>query len=149
MRSLAFTPRWIGGGLFCLTAAAVCGFLGHWQWDVAQHGSLQNTAYAFNWWLFSALFIGFWFKALRDTAHRDAVGEGASAAAARMGPVSGPLPQLVPMAGRGLAGAALRLPREREPAPDVPRPPIPTAEEDPDVAAWNDWLAELNAEPKR
>jgi hypothetical protein len=123
VRALAFTPRWIGGLLFCLTAASVCGFLGHWQWDVAQHGTLQNSAYAFNWWLFAALFVGFWFKALRDTARRDR--------ALTVSP--SPLP----------------VPKNRAPAPTLPRPPLPSAQEDPDVAAWNQWLAELNANPQR
>lgn len=127
MRALAFTPRWIGGLLFCLAAAGFCAFLGRWQWDVAQHGSLQNTAYAFNWWLFAALFLGFWFKALRDTARRDA---GLVAENAKLIP---PKPSS----------------RTREPAPNSPRRALPTAQEDPDVAAWNDWLAELNANPGR
>ncbi|HVV31385.1 MAG TPA: hypothetical protein VHC41_10950 [Mycobacteriales bacterium] len=135
MPRLAFTPRWIGGLLFCLTAAAVCGVLGYWQWDVAQarHGSLQNTAYAFNWWLFSFLFVAFWFKALHDTTHRPA------------GHAHRPRPA-VPVP---------RLP-DRDPRVALParaaaliQAPLPTPEEDPDVAEWNDWLAELNANPRR
>jgi hypothetical protein len=128
VRALVFTPRWIGGLLCCLVASAFCAFLGHWQWDVAEHGSLQNTAYAFNWWLFSALFLGFWFKALRDTVRRDA-GLGAD--------------------GTAQAAPVKPLPRTREPAPGRPRPALPTAQEDPDVAAWNDWLTELNANQGR
>jgi hypothetical protein len=133
VRELARTPRWIAGALFCLAGAAVCAFLGVWQWNSAEslHGTLQNLAYAFNWWLFAALFIGFWFKALRDTVRRDA------------GQAAG-----IPTVSSGL-GSVPNLARLREPAPDVPRPPIPTAEEDPDVAAWNRWLAELNANPSR
>lgn len=126
MRALALTPRWIGGLLFCLAAATVCGFLGHWQWDVAAHGSLQNTAYAFNWWLFSVLFIAFWFKALHDAVRRDRL------AAAGLSP----------------SGAQLRPNGPREPAATSVAIPLPTAQEDPDVAAWNDWLAELNANPR-
>jgi DNA-binding transcriptional regulator of glucitol operon len=132
VRELALTPRWIAGALFCLAGAAVCAFLGVWQWNSAEslHGTLQNLAYAFNWWLFAALFIGFWFKALRDTVRRDAAEAAGTPIARGLGPVPKPV-------------------RVREPAPDVPRPPLPTAEEDPDVAAWNRWLAELNANPSR
>jgi DNA-binding transcriptional regulator of glucitol operon len=128
VRGLALTPRWIGGLLFCLAAGAVCALLGRWQWDVAQHGSLQNTAYAFNWWLFSALFIGFWFKALRDTVRRDLLIS------------EGRVPQSIAEKPRS---------RIREPAPNQGKPPLPTTQEDPDVAAWNNWLTELNADPQR
>jgi len=130
VRALAFTPRWIGGLLFCLAAAAVCGFLGKWQWNASEsvHGTLQNLAYAFNWWLFAAFFVFFWFKALRDTARRNAG---------------------LPVRNPGAFAPAPRLPKVREPAPERPRPSIPTAQEDPDVAAWNAWLAELNAQPRR
>jgi hypothetical protein len=146
VRALAFTPRWIGGLLFCLTAAAVCAFLGHWQWDVARHGSMQNTAYAFNWWLFAALFVGFWFKALRDTVRRDA-----DLQTGRASGLSSPASRSA--AGISVSGLAAspagKMSRIREPAPQATRPVLPTPEEDPDVAAWNDWLAELNADPKR
>jgi DNA-binding transcriptional regulator of glucitol operon len=124
---LAFTPRWIGGLLFCIAAAVVCSFLGRWQWDVAQahRGTLQNTAYAFNWWLFAALFLGFWVKALRDTVARDGR------------PVAERVAQKkVPTTTRG----------GRAPAPERALV-LPSADQDPEVAQWNAWLRELNADP--
>lgn len=132
MRKLAFTPRWIGGLLFCIAAAVVCALLGRWQWDVAQshRGTLQNTAYAFNWWLFAVLFVGFWFKALRDTVARDA-----RLAAETVSP-SVPTEQTREPVGL------------REPAPQRVIA-LPTVEEDPEVAEWNAWLQELNANPRR
>jgi DNA-binding transcriptional regulator of glucitol operon len=127
VRRLAFTPRWIGGLLFCIAAAIVCSLLGRWQWDVAQahRGTLQNTAYAFNWWLFAALFLGFWVKALRDTVARDGR------------PVAERVAQkTVPTTNRG----------GREPAPERILV-LPSADDDPEVAQWNAWLRDLNADP--
>lgn len=127
MRRLVFTPRWIGGLLFCIAAAIVCSLLGRWQWDVAQahRGTLQNTAYAFNWWLFAALFLGFWVKALRDTVARDGR------------PVAERVAQkMVPTTNRG----------GRQPAPERTLV-LPSADDDPEVAQWNAWLRDLNADP--
>jgi DNA-binding transcriptional regulator of glucitol operon len=139
VRRLAFSPRWVGGLLFCIAAAVTCALLGRWQWDVAQahRGTLQNTAYAFNWWLFSDLFLGFWVKALRDTVARDA-----RAAASP--------PSIEPAAAAPLAAHARRAapPRTREPAPEQPVV-VPSADEDPEVAEWNAWLQEMNADPRR
>ncbi len=117
MRRLAFSPRWLLGLLICVLAASVCGFLGRWQWDVAQarRGTLQNTAYAFNWWLFAVLFLGFWLKALRDRARMTSV------EVPRM-PSPGP---------------------RRDPAPQPTWTP-PVAEEDPEVTQWNSWLRDMN-----
>lgn len=72
MIGLLRTRRWIGGLLFALAFAAVCSYLGRWQWDESQapHGDLQNLAYAFNWWIFAAVGLGIWAKALRDEARR-------------------------------------------------------------------------------
>lgn len=115
MRRLALTPRWLGGLALCLLAAAVFGWLGRWQWDRGQgaHGSLQNTAYAFNWWLFAALSPVFWGRALRE-AHRQ---------------------DTLPAVPDG-EQAALERDRAAMVASDA---------DDPEVAAWNAWLAQLNA----
>jgi hypothetical protein len=38
--------------------------------------------------------------------------------------------------------------RVREPAPEQPVV-VPSAQEDPEVAEWNAWLREMNADPRR
>ena len=55
------TRRWTGGLLFAVAFAVVCCFLGRWQWDASQapHGDLQNFAYAFNWWIFAVVGLGY------------------------------------------------------------------------------------------
>lgn len=117
--ALLRTRRWLGGLAFALAFAGVCSLLGRWQWDESQapHGDLQNLAYAFNWWLFAAVGLGIWAKALRDEARRSADPH-----------------------ARAVGRAGL-------PAPAVPVP-VPQAEDE-EVDAWNAWLAELNANPRR
>lgn len=120
--ALLRTRRWLGGLAFALAFAAVCSALGRWQWDESQapHGDLQNLAYAFNWWLFAVVGLGIYVKALRDEAQRAA-----------------------DPSARAVGRAGL-------PEPVVPRGPTPAmADEDEEVDAWNAWLAELNANPRR
>lgn len=114
MRQLLRSPRWLGGLAVAIVAALVCAGLGRWQWDRSQagHGTLQNLAYAFNWWLFAVLCIGVWVKALRDET---------------------------------------RHPRSEQPQVAAPRPALGVNQvaDDVEVADWNDWLAGLNADPRR
>jgi DNA-binding transcriptional regulator of glucitol operon len=123
MLRLARTPRWIGGLLFAMLAAAVCAGLGKWQWDRSQgvHGDLQNLAYAFNWWLFSILCLWFWWKALRDDVARLADPEAPAVGAAGLAPST---PR--PTAAARTAGSA-----------------------DAELDEWNAWLAELGSRPRR
>jgi hypothetical protein len=116
---LLWTRRWLGGLAFAVVFAIICCFLGHWQWDRSQAtgGDLQNLAYAFNWWVFAAVALGIWGKALRDEARRAAD------------------PDAIPVGAAGLP--------ERAPAP------APMVTDDDEVDAWNAWLAELNANPRR
>jgi DNA-binding transcriptional regulator of glucitol operon len=120
---LAFTRQWLGGLALCILFAVIFAWLGRWQWNRGQaaHGSLQNTAYAFNWWLFSLLSLGFWGRTLRDAARE--VG----------------LPRQVDEAG---AYGALVQEAQRATA-------VAADAADPEVVAWNAWLTELNANPRR
>lgn len=88
------TRRWLGGLLFAIAFAVVCCFLGRWQWDASQapHGDLQNLAYAFNWWIFAAVGLGIWAKALRDEARRTA-----DPSARPVGRAGVPVPERAPL----------------------------------------------------
>ncbi len=125
MLRLARSPRWVGALAVAVLASVVCALLGRWQWDRSQSagGDLQNLAYAFNWWLFSALCLGVWGKALREETSRLAD------------------PDAEPVGVAGVAG------RQRPPA--VVTAAAMGHEVDPEVAEWNDWLAELASRPAR
>lgn len=118
---LALTPRWLGGLLLAAVAAAVCCALGLWQWDRGEglHGSLQNTAYAFNWWLFALLCLLFWVRALRDQVR------------------TGSCPP------RQVSAATAAASEQR--AATV----AAESDDDPEVARWNAWLADLAQHPRR
>ena len=92
--ALLGTRRWLGGLLFAIAFAAVCCFLGEWQWNRSQAtgGDLQNLAYAFNWWVFAAVGLGIWAKALRDEARRSA-----DPAARPVGRAGVPVPDRLPI----------------------------------------------------
>ncbi|BEP15533.1 hypothetical protein acdb102_38440 [Acidothermaceae bacterium B102] len=124
MRALKvlLTPRWLGYTLAAVLAIALFVFLGKWQWDRAMSadGTLQNLFYAFNWWIFAALVVYGFGK----TLHEDVTD------------VVDPSDPEV-RAERVVALPALyRKPR----AADLDAP----IEDDPELAAYNAYLAQLN-----
>jgi hypothetical protein len=63
--------------------------LGRWQWRVAHvhDGSIQNYAYAFQWWAFAVFAVFMWLRVIHDaTPPARATGDGAAAASATPGP---------------------------------------------------------------
>jgi DNA-binding transcriptional regulator of glucitol operon len=116
-----YTPKWLGWHL--LVVASVLGmlWLGDWQLRRAESGNALSWAYTFEWPLFTIFVVFFWVKTIRDEAHP---GEAATPAAdvslpAGARPAAGP-------AGGGEA--------------DEP--------EDPELAAYNAYLARLTKEVK-
>jgi DNA-binding transcriptional regulator of glucitol operon len=69
---IALGRRWLTALLVAVLGAVLCTLLGRWQWDKSQgaHGDIQNLVYSFNWWLFAAMCLGVWGKALRDESRR-------------------------------------------------------------------------------
>jgi DNA-binding transcriptional regulator of glucitol operon len=69
---LALRRQWVTALFIAVVGAVLCTFLGNWQWHKSQssHGDIQNLVYSFNWWLFAALCLGVWGKALRDESRR-------------------------------------------------------------------------------
>lgn len=109
-----------------LAAVAATGLLAVWQWDRAHDagGSFQNLGYALQWPLFGAFTIFLWYRMIRMTLEEQ---DG------QAGPVVAEVSPDPP------AEAA-----ERE-RPLVPPPARPVeADEDPELAAYNEYLAELN-----
>jgi len=116
-------PGWLLWHLFTVAAVTTMILLGRWQLHVSEskHFSVQNFGYTIQWWLFAGFAVFFWWRIVRDAARRKAE-ETASTSA--------------------------------EPA-DVPDQPVayrryvmPTATptDDPELRAYNDYLARLNEE---
>jgi hypothetical protein len=114
------TPRWIGWHLLMVVSFAGMLWLGDWQLRRAMSGNGLSWAYTFEWPLFAAFAVVFWARTIRDEFR---IRRGDPLQARQAGP---DLP-----AGAGAPVAAL--------ADD---------EDDPELRAYNEYLARLNSEVK-
>ena len=124
MLRLLLTPRWLLRTAVAVVLAGVCVRLGIWQWDRAQEstGRGTNVAYAVEWFVFAA-FVFFclwhWLKdSQRSPEEREAL----------LPPPTEPLPH-------------------HSRRPSVARAPAPEEDDDPELAAYNAYLARLNQRP--
>jgi hypothetical protein len=125
------TPRWLGWHAFAVLAAFGMLWLGDWQFHRAESGNALSWAYTFEWPIFAVFGVVFWAKTIRDEfkPHTDPgdapevelpVGAGASAAVG---------------ASVGAGGPGARVTEEED-------------EDDPELAAYNAYLARLNDQVK-
>ncbi len=119
-----FRPRWLAWHAFVFAAAFGMLWLGDWQFHRAESGNALSWAYTFEWPVFAAFGVVFWVKTMIDEL--------------RPGPAPGAVPEVDLQAGppgrRGAAaGAAGAAPEE---------------EDDPELAAYNAYLARLNEQVK-
>ena len=118
-----------------VVAAIATGFLAVWQWDRAHDagGSFQNLGYALQWPLFGVFTVCLWVWLIRMESRAD--------------PDAEPAKPDVPDADEsGTAGAAPSTRRR----PLVPPPASSVDEdEDPELAAYNRYLAELDEADRR
>jgi DNA-binding transcriptional regulator of glucitol operon len=123
---LLLSRRWLTWHVLALLAIALFVFLGRWQWNraMASDGTLQNLFYAFNWWIFAALVVYGWGKTLREDLQGLQAGPEAEGQ---------PAPVTLP--------ALYARPRPAE--LDEP------IEADPELAAYNAYLAQLNERSTR
>jgi DNA-binding transcriptional regulator of glucitol operon len=65
-------PRWLALHVVVIAACVTMVLLGRWQWHVAHvhHGSVQNYAYAFQWWAFTLFAAFMWGRVMRDALRR-------------------------------------------------------------------------------
>jgi DNA-binding transcriptional regulator of glucitol operon len=120
----AAKPIWLVGHMVVLAACVTMVLLGHWQLSVSDRKgfSLQNFGYALQWWAFTGFALAFWAKILHDRA-------------------------------KGTASAPSQAPApEPDPAEPItyrryvpPEPAAVSAEDDPEVARYNAYLASLDA----
>ncbi|WP_213453409.1 hypothetical protein [Rhizomonospora bruguierae] len=119
MRRL-LTPAWIARHVAMLVLAGGCVGLGWWQFTRASGGNSLSWAYMFEWPVFAGFVVFLWFREVR----------------------------------LALPGAP---PPEQAPAPSTARRPLVTArraaeptdgpDADPELVAYNRYLAWLNANP--
>ena len=127
------TPRWMALHALFVVATIATGFLAVWQWDRAHDagGSFQNLGYALQWPLFGVFTVCLWVWLLRMESR---AGPDAEAANADVPDESG-------------TAAAAPSTRRR---PLVPPPASSVDEdEDPELAAYNRYLAELDEADRR
>lgn len=137
-RSL-LTPRWLLLHLLFVAAVVATALLGWWQWERAHEagGSFQNLGYALQWPLFGVFTIYLWYRvATMELRGREA---------------PDPADQPVTESTGAEADEKVEEPeasRRKRPLVPPPAPPV-DAEEDPELAAYNRYLADLNSRDER
>ena len=117
-------PRWLLWHLLMVASFWGMLWLGDWQLRRALAGNGLSWAYTFEWPLFAGFAVVFWARTIRDEFRIRRNGGPAETASSE--------PALP-------AGVGMRL----------PQPPDPDADEDdPELAAYNAYLAKLNSEVK-
>jgi DNA-binding transcriptional regulator of glucitol operon len=126
MRGL-WTPAWIARHVLALALTAGCLALGWWQFSRASAGNGLSWGYTFEWPVFAGFVVFLWYREVQLARRRP--GEDDEA---------GPKPERLP-------GSAVTVGRPvRVPA----RPPVTEADStDPELDAYNDYLAWLAAHP--
>jgi DNA-binding transcriptional regulator of glucitol operon len=114
---LLLTPKWLAWHAFALVATYAMLRLGLWQWHRAHAThSAQNMGYALQWPAFAVFGLVVWWRVCRDVLHPPAD-----------------------------AGPEAEKKPARRPAPEPAAAVAPvTDEEDPELAAYNRYLARLN-----
>lgn len=113
-------PGWIALSLLTVVLVVTMVLLGHWQLDVSdrKHFSIQNFGYALQWWAFSIFTLVLWARLVRDH-----------------------------LRGGGVTGGAPAEPAPASSAPVTYRryvPPAAARIDDPELRAYNDYLAGLS-----
>ena len=109
------TMRWIRYHLLMVLLVVVFLGLGWWQWTRGEGGNARSYGYALEWPAFAIFVVVFWVRMIRDE-------------------LKPPRPEEAPEETAEAAAPEF---------PDVVRPVI-DPEEDPELAAYNAYLARLN-----
>lgn len=113
-----FTPGWLGLHALAVCLVTVFLLLGWWQFQRASDGNMRSWAYVLEWPLFAVFALAMWVKMIHDELTEGPAGaRGDAAPAAGSGRAAGP-------------GAGIGI----------------DDEEDEELAAYNRYLARLDAE---
>jgi hypothetical protein len=127
------TPRWLGWHAFAVLATIGMLWLGDWQYHRALAGNALSWAYTFEWPIFAVMGVLFWGRTIRDEFRHPGGSNDAEAEE----------PDLPAGAAAGGAGTPARLR-----SLGVTAEAAGDDEEDPDLAAYNAYLARLNQQVK-
>jgi DNA-binding transcriptional regulator of glucitol operon len=120
---ILFTPKWLGWHLFAVVAVLGMLWLGDWQFHRAESGNALSWAYTFEWPIFAVFGVVFWVKTVRDELK----------------------PPAVPAVGQA---ARVELPAGAGAGQDGPDGQADEDADDPELAAYNAYLARLNQQVK-
>ena len=134
-----WTPAWIAR--HALALVLVVGFLGlgWWQFSRAAAGNSLSWGYAFEWPVFAAFVVFIWFREVQLERRRSRP----SASERAPAPAPEAPAQDDPASADPVIGRPVRLGRPVR----VPTTAARTDDDDPELAAYNAYLAWLNAHP--
>jgi hypothetical protein len=148
------TPRWLAWHAFAVFAAWGMLWLGDWQYHRALGGNALSWAYTFEWPIFTIFGVVFWAKTIIDeyrspggaaTSSAELSAAATSAAATSGMATSGAATSSAATSGIAAAGQAGLggdlLPARAHTAAMLDE----EADNDPELAAYNAYLAKLNA----
>lgn len=140
-------PRWLLGHLLVAAVAVTFLRLGWWQWEHARQGNTLSYGYALQWPLFAAFGVYFWIHVLRDRVTR-------AAPPVPPAEVDHDVPPAVPPDHRqATVGVVWSFRPDLIPGvpDDSATPAVADRDNDRDhnLAAYNEMLAWLNADPRR
>ena len=121
-----WTPAWIARHAVAIVLAGGFLGLGWWQYTRAADGNALSWGYMFQWPLFALFVVFLWWREVRLELR---------------GPERAPEP---PVSAGRLPGAPVTVGR---PVKVPARPAAPVADDDPELAAYNDYLSWLAAHP--
>jgi hypothetical protein len=132
-----WTPAWIARHALALVLVAAFLGLGWWQFSRATGGNSLSWGYTFEWPVFAAFVVFLWFREVQQERR------------ARRAPAQDaaePERSAQDAAAPGQAAQGDRPLTVRRPV-RVPVAPVAPADDDPELAAYNDYLSWLAAHP--
>ncbi|MGC4807123.1 hypothetical protein [Micromonospora sp. DT233] len=139
-----WTPAWVARHLAMVAAVAAFLALGWWQVTRAAEGNASSWGYAVEWPVFAGFVIFVWWRELRHALRSPADGDradGEPAGTERAGDAGQAAPGAAASSSATVTGVRRPVRVVR-----VPAAPVDGAQDD-DLAAYNHYLAWLNANP--